>query len=60
MEDRKYRKGGDHFHYTGEYKGAARSIYNLKYSVPKNILIIFHNGSNYDHHFIKKSQKIIF
>ena len=24
----------------------------LKYSVPKRILIVFHNGSNYDYHFI--------
>ena len=26
----------------------------MKYSVPKNILIAFHNGSNYDYHFIIK------
>ena len=34
--------------------GAAHSIYNLKYSVPKKIPIAFHNGSNYDYHFIAK------
>ena len=33
----------DHCHYT-EYRGAAQSIYNLKYSVPKIISIAFHNG----------------
>ena len=27
----------------------------LKYSVPKNIPIAFHNGSNYDYHFIIKA-----
>ena len=35
----------DHCHYTGEYRGAAHSIYNLEYSVPKKIPIAFHNGS---------------
>ena len=27
---------------------------NLKYSIPKEIPIVFHNGSNYDYHFIRK------
>ena len=27
---------------------------DLKYSVPKKIPIAFHNGSNYDYHFIIK------
>ena len=44
----------DHCHYTGEYRGATQSICNLKYSVPKKIRIIFHNGHNYDYHFIIK------
>ena len=26
----------------------------MKYSVPKKIPIVFHNGSNYDHHFVVK------
>ena len=43
-----------HCHYTGEYRGAAPRICNLKYSVPKKIPIVFHNGSNYEHHFIMK------
>ena len=30
------------------------SICNLKYNVPKKIPIVFHNGSNYDYHFIIK------
>ena len=38
----------------GEYRGDAHSICNLKYSVPKNIPIIFHNGSHNDCHFIIK------
>ena len=38
------RKVRDHCNYAGEYKGAAHSIYNLKYSISK-ITIIFHNES---------------
>ena len=29
-------------------------IYNLKYSVPQEIPLTFHNGSNYDYHFFIK------
>ena len=54
MKDKKYRKVRDHFHYTGEYRGAAHSTCNLKYSVPKRIPIVFHNASKYDYHFIIK------
>ena len=41
-------------YYKGEYRGAAHSICNLKYSAPKEIPIVFHNGSNYDYHFMIK------
>ena len=54
LKDKKYCKVRDHCHYTGEYRGAAHSLCNLKYSVPKKIPIAFHNGSNYDYHFIIK------
>ena len=53
-KDKKYCKNRDHCHYAGEYRGAADSICNLKYSVPKKIPVAFHNGSNYDYHFIIK------
>ena len=52
VKDKKYRRGRDHCQYTREYRGTANGICNLKYSVPKKILIVFHNGSNYDYHFI--------
>ena len=42
----------DHYHYTGEYRGAAHSICNLNYSVSTEISIVFHNGSNYEYQFI--------
>ena len=54
LKDKKYRKVRDHCHYTGQYRGAAHNKCNLKYSVPKEISIVFHNGSNYDYRFIIK------
>ena len=54
MKDEKYCKVGDHCHYRCEYRGAVHRICNLKYSIPKKIPIVFHNGSNYDYHFIIK------
>ena len=42
----------DHCHYTGKYRGAAHNTCNLRYKIPKNIPVIFHNGSTYDYHFI--------
>ena len=54
VKDKKYCKVRDHCHYTGECRGPAHSIYNLKYSVPKNIPKAFHNGSKHDYHFIIK------
>ena len=52
MKDEKYWKVRDHCHCTGEYRGAAHSICNLKYSVPKKIPIVFDHGFNYDYHCI--------
>ena len=54
VKDKKYLKVRDHCYCTGEHRGAAHSICNLKYSVPKKNPIAFHNGSNYDYHFIMK------
>ena len=53
-KDKIYHKVRYHYHYTGEYRGAAHSICKLKYSIPKEITIIFQNGSTYDYHFIIK------
>ena len=54
MKDKKYYKVRYHCHYTGEYRGAAHSICNSKYSVPTRIPIVFHNGFNYDYRLIIK------
>ena len=52
--DKKNYKVRDHCHYTGKYRGAAHNICNLRYKVPKEIPIVFYNGSTYDYHFIIK------
>ena len=52
--DEKQQKLRDHCHYTGKYRGAAHNICNLRYKVPKEIPVVFHNGSTYDYHFIIK------
>ena len=48
------KKAKDHCHYTGKFRGAVHSFCNLKHETPKEIPIIFHNGSTYDYHFIIK------
>ena len=54
MKGKKYRKVRDHCHYTGKCRGAAHTICNLKYSVPKKVPIAFYIVCNYNHHFIIK------
>ena len=53
-DDKKNYKVRDHCHYTGKYRGAAQNICNLRYKVPKEIPVVFHNGSTYDYHFLIK------
>ena len=43
-----------HCYYAGKYRDAGHSICNLKYVIPKEITTVFHNGSNYNYHFIIK------
>ena len=52
--DKKHYKVRDHCHYTGKYRGTAHNICNLRYKIPKEIPVVFHNGSTYDYHFIIK------
>ena len=49
-----YRKDRYHCHYTSKYLSTAHSIWNLKFNVPNEIPLVFHNDSNYDYHFIIK------
>ena len=52
MKDLDSDKVKDYCYFTGKYRGAAHNTCNLKYKIPKNIPVIFHNGSTYDYHFI--------
>ena len=49
----------DHCHYTGKCTDAAGNICNLKFNVPNEIPVVFHNGLNDDYHFIIKELVII-
>ena len=53
-KDKKNHKVRDHCHYTGKYRGAAHNNYNLRYKIPKEIPVVFHNGSTCDYNFIIK------
>ena len=57
--NKKHHEARDHCHYTGKYRGATYDIFNLRYKIPKEIIVlkeiaVFHNGSTYDYHFIIK------
>ena len=52
--EKKNYKVRDHCHYMGKYRRATHNICNLRYKVPKEIPIVFHNGSIYDYYFIIK------
>ena len=57
VKGKKYRKFTDHCYNTWEYRGAAHSIHNFKYSAIvhlKKNSIACHNGSNYYYHLIIK------
>ena len=49
---KKHHKVRDHCHYSDKHRGAAHNICNIRYKIPKEIPIIFHNGSTYDYHFV--------
>ena len=51
--NKKYHKVRDR-HYTGKYRGAAYNVCNLRHKAPKEIPVVFHNGSKYEYHCIIK------
>ena len=53
-DDKNKKKVRHHCHYTGKFRGAAHGGRNLRYKIPKEIPIVFHNGSTYDYHLIIK------
>ena len=57
-EYNKDRKVRDHYHYTGDYRGAAHSGCNLRYKILSYIPVVFYNLSGYDVHlFIRELGK---
>ena len=48
----KYHKVRDHCHYTEKFIGAAHDICSLRYETPKEIPLVFYNGSIYDYYLI--------
>ena len=44
VNDENYRKVTNHCHFTGQYRSAAHSICNLRFNVPNEIPVVFHNG----------------
>ena len=54
MKDKNHQQLRDYCHYTGKNRGAAHSFCNLRSNVPKEVPVVFHNGSNYDYHVIIK------
>ena len=57
VKHKKYCKVRDHCHYTRKCRGVAHSKCNLKFGVPKKIIIDFHNGSNYE--LVEELEKLI-
>ena len=52
--NKKYYKVRDHCYDIEEYRGVAPDICNLRYKTPKEIPVVFYNGSTYNYHFIIK------
>jgi hypothetical protein len=42
----------DHCHVTGDYRGAAHNMCNLKYRITWKVPVVFHNLRGYDSHLI--------
>ena len=53
-KDKNYRNVRVHCHFTGKYTDATHITYNLRFNVPNEIPVVFHNGSNYDYYSIIK------
>ena len=52
--DKNHCEVRDYWHYTGKYRGTTHSICKSRFNVPRETPVAFHNGSNYDYHFMIK------
>ena len=48
----KDKKGRDHYHITGKFRGAAHWNCNINLQLTKNVPAMFHNLRGYDRHLI--------
>ena len=53
-KDETNRRVWQNGHFTGKFRVAAHSICNLRYKTPNEVQMVFHNGFNYEYHFIIK------
>ena len=51
-KDKNHRKVRYCCYFIGKYRVAAHNICNLTFNVPNKISVVFHNGENYNYHFI--------
>ena len=45
-KSKNHGKVRDHYYYTSKYRGATYSICNLRFNLPRKILVVLHIGSN--------------
>ena len=60
FNDPENRNVRDHCHYTDLYQGAAQNQCNLKYRIPDNSHVLFHNLSGYDAYPVYQELQIKF
>ena len=56
-KDKSHQIVRDHCHFTSKYRGAAHSVFNLRFNMPNKIPVVFHNGTNYNDHVIIREFK---
>ena len=50
-KDKNYQKIRNHCYFTGKYRDAVHITWSLRFNVPNEIPVFFHNEPNYDYHF---------
>ena len=53
--NKKFRKVRERCYFAKKDRDVTHSVCNLKYIVPKEIPVVFHNGSNYGYYYQKEA-----
>lgn len=53
-KDKNHPKVRKHCLYTGNYRGVAYGICNLRFNASNEILVVFHYDANYNYHLMIK------